>query len=77
MADTRVGVYLLFCTMVFNIYIPLNSAVDSFSNPDVLAVIGKLQKAEIRLCPFSEPSNSGGALAPQASPLSTTLLIVK
>ena len=29
----------------------------------MLAVIAKLQKAEIRLCPFSEPSNSEGALA--------------
>ena len=49
----------------------LQSAIDSFSNPEVLAVIAKLQKAEIRLCPFSEPSNSVGALAP---PLSMPLL---
>ena len=46
------------------------SAVDSFSNPEVLAVLAKLQKAEIRLCPFSEPSNSRGALAPPAPPQS-------
>ena len=39
------------------------SALESFSNPEVLAVIVKLQKAEIRLCPFSEPSNSEGAQA--------------
>ena len=41
--------------------------VDSFSNPEVLVVIAKLQKAEIRLHHFSEPSNSGGALAPPIS----------
>ena len=49
------------------------SAVDSFSNPKVLAVIVQLQKAEIGLRLFSKPSNSGGARAPQAPPLSTPL----
>ena len=44
------------------------SAVYSFSNPGVLA-----EKAEIRLRPFSEPSNSGGALASPAPLLSTPL----
>ena len=34
---------------------PKSSAVDNFSNPVVLAVIAKLQKAEIGLCSFSEP----------------------
>ena len=42
------------------------SAVDSFSNPWVLAVIAKLQKVEIRLRTFSEPSNFWGALVPPA-----------
>ena len=48
-------------------------AVFSFLNPGVFVVIAKLQKAEIRLCPFPEPPNSGGALAPPAPPLNTAL----
>ena len=56
-------------------FVLLIRAVDSFSNPEVLAVIAKLQQEEIRLCPFSEPPNSGGALAPPAPPLSTALLL--
>ena len=48
-------------------------AVFSFLNPGVFVVIAKLQKAEIRLRPFPEPQNSGGALAPPASPLSRPL----
>ena len=48
-------------------------AVFSFSNPGVFVVIAKLQKAEIRLRPFPEPPNSGGALAPPAPPLNTAL----
>ena len=43
-------------------------AVFSFSNPGVFVVIAKLQKAEIRLRPFPEPPNSGGALAPPSTP---------
>ena len=39
----------------------------------MLAVIAKLRKTEIRLHPFTEPSNSGGALAPPAPPLNTAL----
>ena len=34
---------------------------------------GAASRAEIRLCPFSEPQNFGGALAPPAPPLSTQL----
>ena len=48
-------------------------AVFSFLNPGVFVVIAKLQKAEIRLRPFPEPPNSGGALAPPAPPLNTAL----
>ena len=48
-------------------------AVFSFLNPGVFVVIAKLQKAEIRLCPFPEPPNSGDALAPPAPPLNTAL----
>jgi hypothetical protein len=51
------------------------STVDSFSNPEVLAVIAKLRKVEIRLCPFSEPPNCIGALAPPAPHLSTPLIM--
>ena len=51
------------------------SAINSFSNPKVLAIIAKLQKAVIRLGPFSEPSNFEGALAPLAPPLSLLLLM--
>ena len=51
------------------------SAKDSFSNLEVLAVIAKLQKAEISLCPFSEPPDFRGALSPQAPLLSTLLSI--
>ena len=53
-----------------------SSVVDIFSNPEVLAVIAKLWKAEIRLFPFSEPPNSGCALASPAPPLSTALYMV-
>ena len=53
--------------------IPLNRAVFSFLNPGVFVVIAKLQKAEIRLRPFPEPPNSGGALEPPAPPLNTAL----
>ena len=49
------------------------SAVDSFSNPGVLAVIAKLQKAEIRPRPFSEPSNSGGTPAIYAAVIHSLL----
>ena len=48
-------------------------AVFSFLNPGVFVVMAKLQKAEIRLRPFPEPQNSGGALAPPAPPLNTAL----
>ena len=68
--ETKVGEYL---PSRLKIQTLEDRAVDSFSNPGVLAVIAKLQIAEIRLCPFSEPSNSGGALAPPAPPLSTPL----
>ena len=50
------------------------SAVDSFLNPGVFIVIAKLQKVEIRLRLFTEPPNSGGALAPAATPLSKALM---
>ena len=40
-------------------------AVDSFLNPGVFIVIAKLQKAEIRLCPFPEPPNPGVLWHPQ------------
>ena len=47
------------------------SAVDSYLNPGVFAVIAKLR--EIRLRPFSELQNSGGALAPTVPSLSKAL----
>ena len=50
-----------------------NRAIFSFINPGLFVVIAKLQKAEIRLRPFLEPPNSGGALAPPAPPLNTAL----
>ena len=54
--------------------VSLSRAVFSFLNLGVFVVIAKLPKAEIRLCPFPEPSNSGGALAPTAPPLNTALM---
>ena len=48
----------------------LCSAIDSFSNPEVLSVITKTRQEEIWLHPFSEPPNSRGSLAPLAPPLS-------
>ena len=67
-----VNIFLVFLAYKYDC-LWISSGVNSFSNPGVLAVIAKLQKAEIRLCPFSEPSNSWGALAPSAAPLSTPL----
>ena len=42
-------------TFMFEVILSSSSAVDSFSNPEVLAVLAKLREAEIRLHAFSEP----------------------
>jgi hypothetical protein len=49
---------LLYWYMIWWLYYRPCSAVDSFSNPKVLAVIVKLQRAEIRLRLYSEFSLS-------------------
>ena len=50
------------------------NALDTFSNPGLLAVIDCLHVSFS--VPFSVPTNSGGALAPQAPPISTPLIVL-
>ena len=61
--SVQVGLFRVYEFLALHI-----SAINSFSNPKVLAIIAKLQKAVIRLGPFSEPPNFEGALAPLAPP---------